>query len=57
MVWQGKWLKECKKVEEVMELVEIEQILNVLPTEKKLWVAEKKLKSCVHAGELADEYE
>ena len=57
MVWQGKWLKECKKVEEFMELVGIEQILNVLPTEKKLWVAERKPKSCIQAGELADEYE
>ena len=36
MDWQGKWLKECKKVEEVMALVGIEQFLNILPTEKKL---------------------
>ena len=57
MVWQGKRLKECKNVEEVMELVGIKQILNVLPTEKKLWVAERKLKSCIQAGELADKYE
>ncbi|XP_011404865.1 PREDICTED: uncharacterized protein LOC105313269 [Amphimedon queenslandica] len=57
MDWQVKWLKECKKVKDVMELVEIEQFLNLLPTEKRLWVAERKPKSCIQAGELADEYE
>ena len=29
----------------------------ILPTEKKLWVAERKPKSCIQAGELADKYE
>ena len=57
MDWQGKWLKECKQVEEVMELVGIEQFLNRLPTEKRLWVSERKPKTCILAGELADKYE
>ena len=29
----------------------------MLPTEKKLWVLERKPETCVQAGELADEYE
>ena len=40
-----------------MELVGIEQFLNGLPTEKRLWVFKKKPKTCIRAGELADEYE
>ena len=47
MDWQGKW---CKGVEEVMELVGVEQFLNILPTEKKLWVAERKPRMCIQAG-------
>lgn len=35
----------------------IEQFLSKLPVEQKLWVTEKKPKTCIHAGELADEYE
>ena len=34
-----------------------EQFLNGLPNEKRLWVLERKPKTCVEAGELADEYE
>ena len=56
MDWQGKWLKECKQVK-VMELARIEQFLNGLPTEKRLCVSERKPKTCILAGELADEYE
>lgn len=57
MEWQGKWLKECHNVVDVMNAVGKEQFLNTLPTEKKLWVLERKPKTCVQAGELADEYE
>ena len=57
MDWQGKWLRECKTIEDVEEAVGKEQFLNSLPKEKRLWVVEKKPKSCVEAGELADEYE
>ena len=54
---QTKWLKECSTVEEVHEVVGIEQFLNTLKPEKRLWVMERKPKTCVKAGELADEYE
>ena len=52
---QTKWLNECSMVEEVHEVVGIEQFLNTLKPEKRLWVMEPK--TCVKAGELADEYE
>eukprot|EP00731_Ephydatia_muelleri_P004931 Em0002g1107a len=57
MEWQAKWLKECQTVEDVLNAVGKEQFLNTLPTDKKLWVLERKPETCVKAGELADEYE
>ena len=57
MEWQAKWLKECHTVEDVLNAVGKEQFLNTLPTDKKLWVLERKPGTCVQAGELADEYE
>ena len=54
---QKKWLKDATTVEEVQEKVGIEQFLSTLPVEQKLWVTEKKPKTCIHTGELADEYE
>ena len=57
MDMQRKWLKDCKTVAAMQEMVGIEQFLNTLPMEKKLWVMEKKPGTCVKAGELADEYE
>ena len=54
---QLKWLKEYKTVEEVHEAIGIEQFLNSLPVEKRVWVSERKAKTCIQAGELDDEYE
>ena len=54
---QLKWLKEYHTLEEVHEVLGMEQYLNSLPLEKRVWVSEKKPKTCVQAGELADEYE
>ena len=45
-------------MEDVREVAVKEQFMNSLPTDKRLWVLEKKPKSCIEAGELmADEYE
>ena len=38
-------------------MISIEQLLNSLPLEKRLWLVEKKPESCVTAGELVDEFE
>ena len=54
---QMKWLKNCTTVEDVQEVLGIEQFLNTLKPEKKLWVMEHKPETCLKAGELADEYE
>ena len=55
---QRKWLKEhATSVEQVQEAIGLEQFLNLLPMEKRAWVYEKKPKTCVEVGELADQYE
>ena len=54
---QTKWLKKCTTVDEIKEQVAMEQFLNILPMEKRAWVKDKKPKTCIAAGELADEYE
>ena len=54
---QRKWLKEYTTLEQMQEAIGLEQFLNLLPMEKRLWVYEKEPKTCVEAGELADEYE
>lgn len=54
---QLKWLCEYKTVEEMAQVIGLEQFLNTLPRDKRVWVSEKKPKTCVAAGELADEYE
>ena len=52
--WQAKWLKGCHYVEDAMNAVGKEQFLL---SAKKLWVLKPKPKTCVQAGELAEEYE
>ena len=51
-----KWMKECKSVKEVCELVVIEQLLETLPSKVRVWVRERKPKSSTEAGQLADDY-
>lgn len=53
----GKWLKEHRTVDAIHELLGIEQLLTSLPTEKRLWLVERKPKTCVQAGEWLDEYD
>ena len=57
MYLQQKWLKECKNMDDTKEAIGIEQFLNTLPPEKRIWLTEIKPRACVEAGELADEYE
>ena len=54
---QQKWLKEYKNMDDIKEAIGIEQFLNTLPPEKRIWLTERKPRTCVEAGELADEYE
>ena len=52
----AKWLREYKTVEDIQQEFGIEQLVNSLPMEKRLWLLERKPKGCVKAGEL-DLYE
>ena len=51
-----KWMKECKSAKEVCELIVIEQLLETLPSEVRVWVRERKPKTSTEAGQLADDY-
>eukprot|EP00731_Ephydatia_muelleri_P006027 Em0003g275a len=50
-------MKEKTTVDEMQQVIGIEQFLNSFPQEKRLWLVEKKPRSCVAAGELVDEFE
>ena len=54
---QAKWMRECHTVEEMAEVIRLEQFLNAVPRDVRVWVSEKKPTTCLQAGELADEYE
>eukprot|EP00731_Ephydatia_muelleri_P021055 Em0013g782a len=51
-----KWTKECKTVEDIRDMMVQEQLLDALPRELKIWVAERKPKTSKEAAELADNY-
>ena len=53
----SKWLREYKTVEDIQQEFGIEQLVNSLTMEKRLWLLERKPKGCVKAGELLDTYE
>ena len=51
-----KWTKGCKTVEDVRDMVVKEQLLDALPRELKIWLAERKPNTSQDAAELADTY-
>eukprot|EP00731_Ephydatia_muelleri_P002480 Em0001g2480a len=53
-----KWTKECKTVEDIRDMMVQEQLLDALPRELKIWVAERKPmpKRSKETAELADNY-
>ena len=53
---EQKWTRECTDVEQLRELVVREQLLNTLPTDIRVWVAERKPRTAQMAAELADDY-
>ena len=53
---EQKWTSVCTTVEELRSLIVQEQLLNTLPTELRVWVAERKPKTAAEAGGLADDY-
>ena len=51
-----KWTKDCGSVQQIREAMVIEQLLNMLPEQIRIWVKERKPKTSMAAGELADDY-
>ena len=51
-----RWTVECKSVAELREKVLLEQLLNVMSPELKIWVTERKPKTTEEAARLADDY-
>ncbi len=51
-----KWMAECETVEAVAQKVAIEQLLNTMPADLRIWVGERKPKTSSEAGRLADDY-
>lgn len=43
-------------VQEMLDQVTLEQLTSTLPQEVNIWVQEKKPKTAIEAGQLADEY-
>ncbi len=55
--WAKKWLDRYSTVEEQWDAVVLEQFLNTLDPETRIWVKERKPKTSDEAGRLADDYE
>ena len=52
-----KWTRKCTTVGELRELLMLEQWLNALPHDARIWVIERETKTLAEAGKLADRYE
>ena len=51
-----KWKEDCSLVQQIRETMVIEQLLNMLPEEIRVWVKERKPKTSMAAWELANDY-
>ena len=51
-----KWTTERRTREEVLEQLAVEQLLESMPEDVRIWIRERKPKTCAEAGELADDY-
>ena len=52
-----KWMKDHREtVQDVLEQVALEQLMSTFPREVNIWVQEKKPRTAIEAGQLADEY-
>ena len=51
-----KWTRECDTVEQLADLMVMEQLLNTLPVNVKIWVEERRPKTSEEAARLADDY-
>ena len=52
-----KWMKDHREtVQDVLEQVALEQLMSTFPREVNICVQEKKPRTAIEAGQLADEY-
>ena len=51
-----KWLQDCTSMAEIRDEVIKEQLLNSLPERIRIWVKERKPKTSLEAGQLADDF-
>ena len=51
-----KWTADCDTVAAISEKLLIEQLLDTMPTELRIWLSEKKPATMREAGKLADDY-
>ena len=52
-----KWMKDHRETaQDVLEQVALEQLMSTFPREVNIWVQEKKPRTAIEAGQLADEY-
>ncbi len=51
-----KWMAGCDTLEEVLDKLVVEQLLDTMGSDLKIWLSEKKPKSGNEAGSLADDY-
>ena len=51
-----KWLKDCTSLDKVVDTVVMEQLIDTLSPEVKVWVRERKPKTSEEASQLADDY-
>ena len=51
-----KWTADCTTLEQMTEKLLIEQLLETMPVDLRVWLSDKKPKNCKTAGKLADNY-
>ena len=51
-----KWMQGCNSVEDMKDRIVMEQLINTMPSQVRVWVKERKPKTSKEAGELADDY-
>ena len=51
-----KWTASCWTIQEIREKFTVEQLLKTMPTDLRVWVAERKPTTAAEAGKLADDY-
>ena len=49
-------MRDCTSLEEVFDMLVMEQLINMMPSDLRAWIRERRPKSTLEAGELADQY-